>query len=106
MIFPKVKKRFSRLAPTEKLSRATVKLVGAALIAAALGTADLSELRAETSLGTDAVATALGRVIVLPAAPAVSVTEGTTAMAAHYSHSSHASHSSHVSHASHCSSFC
>lgn len=104
MIFPKVSKRFGRLASKDRLTKATVRIVGAALIAAGLATGGVSKGMANTPAAeVPAVASAAGRVITLPAAPALSITDGTTLMAVHHSHSSHVSHSSH---SSHCSAYC
>lgn len=100
MIFPKVSKRFGRLASKDKLSKATMKLVGAALLAAGLVASGVSDSRASLPTVIDQVAAVSGRVITLPAAPTLSITDGTTLMAGHYSHTSHASHTSHGSHCS------
>jgi hypothetical protein len=94
MLFPKVRKRFGRLASGDRLTKATVKLVGAALIAAGLSLGPAADTKASVSEPQ-----LTGRVIVLPAAPAISITDGTT-FAQHVSHSSHASHTSHGSHCS------
>jgi len=103
MIFPKVSKRFGRLASKDKLSKATIRIVGAALIAAGLATGSANESMANTPVGEPSVvASAAGRVITLPAAPPLSLTDGSSVVATHYSHTSHASH---ASHASHCSSY-
>lgn len=97
MIFPKVVKRFGRLGSAEKLAKTTLKFVSASLLAAGLVSAVASQGHAAIAdVGRNAV---VGRVIVLPVAPSVSITDGTT-FATHYSHSSHASHASHGSHCS------
>ena len=101
MIFPKVTKRFGRLASKDRLTKVTVKVVGAALIAAGLAIGGAGKPMANTpAIETPAAASIVGRVITLPTAPALSITDGTTLMAVHYSHSSHASHASHASHCS------
>jgi hypothetical protein len=100
MIFPKVSKRFARLASKDKLSKATMKLVGAALLAAGLVVSGVDNSSASLPTEVSHVAPVTGRVITLPTAPALSITDGTTLMAGHYSHTSHASHTSHGSHCS------
>jgi len=97
MKFPSVKKTFGRIASAERISRRTVRLVGAALLSAGLMTANAPVSQA--GIGQPDVQSARrGGVFVIPAAPAISLSDGTIKVAGHVSHSSH------VSHASHCSS--
>jgi hypothetical protein len=101
MIFPKVQKRFGRLASKDKISKATVKVVGAALLAAGMAVSTPADVRADVGLLPTSQAHSLaGGVITLPLAPRLIITDGTTTLANHYSHSSHASHTSHGSHCS------
>lgn len=102
MKFPKVNKGFARLAGAEKLGRATVKTIAAALMAAGVILGGSNAPKADVA-GDYMVAPA-GRVFVLQAAPSMLLTDGTTTMQL-VQHVSHSSHSSHASHASHCSSY-
>jgi len=100
MIFPKVSKRFGRLAAHQKVRRAAVRAASAVVAIAAVVTASPQGSRANTvDQGFDTAN--LSRVITLPTAPGLVLVDGTTTiMATHYSHSSHASHASHTSHCS------
>jgi hypothetical protein len=102
MNFPRVNKGFAKLAGAEKLGRATVKTIAAALMAAGVILGGSHAPKADTA--NDYISAPAGRVFVLQAAPSMLLTDGTTTMqlAQHVSHSSHASH---ASHASHCSSY-
>ena len=103
MIFPKVTKKFGRLASVKKLSRGTMKVIGAALVAAGISLSNAPDGHASVPPDRVSISSNVsGRVIVLPLAPVVTITDGTTILANHYSHSSHASH---VSHGSHCSGY-
>lgn len=101
MKFPSVKKAFGRIASAERISRKTVKLVGAALLSAGLLTA--SAPASQAGIGQPEIQSArAGSVIVIPAAPAIGLSDGTTRVAGHVSHSSHVSHGSHCSSYSYC----
>jgi hypothetical protein len=101
MKFPSVKKAFGRVASTERISRKTVKLVGAAFLAAGLVIANAPVSRADTGPSIHQFARA-GGVFVIPAAPSITLSDGTTRVAGHVSHSSHVSHGSHCSGYSYC----
>jgi hypothetical protein len=101
MRFPSVKKAFGRVAAAQRISRKTVRLVGAALLAAGLVTANAPVSEADTGPSVRQIARA-GGVFVIPAAPSITVSDGTTRVAGHVSHSSHASHGSHCSGYSYC----
>jgi hypothetical protein len=99
MKFPSVKKGFGRIVAAERIGRRTVKLVGAALVAAGLVVQGAHVAKAD--FGQPGIqASWPGGVIVIPVAPAINLTDGTIVIADHFSHSSHASHASHVSHCS------
>jgi hypothetical protein len=100
MKFPSVKKAFGRIASAERISRGTVKLVGAALLTAGLLAAHAPTSQAGT--GPEMRSTWAGGVIVIPAAPSVTFTDGTRQFSQHVSHSSHVSHGSHCSGAAYC----
>jgi len=103
MIFPKVTKKFGRLESLKKLSTGTMKIVSAALVAAGITLSNVPDAYAGLPHAEARTSShAHGGVIVLPSAPSVSITDGTTMLAGHYSHTSHASH---VSHGSHCSGY-
>jgi hypothetical protein len=101
MTFPKVKKSFGRLSSGERLTKGTMTLLGASLLAAGLGLGGIAESKGAVG-DIQAVSTPAGRVIVLPAVPPISITDGTKTMAGHVSHASHASHASHCSGYSYC----
>jgi len=99
MKFPSVKKAFGRIASCERISRKTVRLVGAALLSAGLTVGSTSVSKA--SVGEAQMQAAYpGTVIVIPAPPQLHIIDGTMQVAGHSSHSSHASHGSHGSHCS------
>ena len=99
MKFPSVKKAFGRAGRAERISRKTVKFIGAALVSAGLMAASAPASRAD--IGQPEITSARpGAVFVIPAAPAIGLSDGTTTTVAQ-----HVSHSSHVSHGSHCSSY-
>src|SRR4051812_44093726 len=95
MKFPSVKKAFDRSAFAERISRGTVKFVGAALLTAGLLGAHAPASQAGT--GPEMQSSRAGGVIVIPAAPSVTFTDGTRQFSQHVSHSSHVSHGSHCS---------
>jgi len=99
--FPSVKKAFSRIAPAERISSETVQAVGAALLTAGLVAANAPISQADIAMPTIQAAQP-GGVIVIPMAPSISLSDGTTIIADHFSHSSHASHASHCSGYSYC----
>lgn len=100
MRFPSVKKAISQNATVEQISRATVRLVSTALVAAGMSAAEIPESKANTE-EPNARPAQPGGVFVMPPAPSITLTDGTTEIiATHYSHSSHVSHSSHASHCS------
>ena len=74
-----------------------MKVLGAVLLGAAMSMPYTSETKAQVN-PVLASPTFSGTVIVLPATPAISLTDGTVTMAQHYSHASHSSHASHASH--------
>jgi hypothetical protein len=100
MKFPKVNKGFAKLAGAEKLGRATLKTIAAALMAAGVVLGGSNASKADTA--GDYISAPAGRVFVLQAAPSILLTDGSTTiqLAQHYSHTSHASHASHASHTS------
>ena len=101
MKFPSVKKAFGRITSAERISRKTVKLVGAALLSAGLMSANAPVSQA--GIGQPEIQSVQpGGVFVIPAAPTVNLSDGTTRVAGHTSHSSHVSHGSHCSSYSYC----
>lgn len=101
MKFPSVKKAFGRIASVERISRKTVKLVSAALLTAGLLAAHAPASQA--GIGQPEMQSArAGGVIVIPAAPSITFTDGTRQFSQHVSHSSHVSHGSHCSGAAYC----
>jgi hypothetical protein len=99
--FPSVKKTFGRVAAAQRISRKTVRFVGAALLAAGVVTSNAPVSQADTGPSAQQFARA-GGVFVIPAAPSVTLSDGTTRVAGHVSHSSHVSHGSHCSGYSYC----
>jgi hypothetical protein len=93
-MFPEVKKKFGRLASASTIGKAALGAAVAASVTAVAGATAEADTPPQAGLDNPTV----DRVIALPGAPSVKITDGDkTFVATHYSHSSHASHASHTS---------